>query len=340
MNKAIFHTIRNLVQVDVGNRGLAADPESNLFSACPEDLRRACESVAEAKDPSLVIVTGFLIPTATPPAAETDGPLGALFFARALTPLGVKVTIASDDFCLNALSAGLDASGVEQVRLVRLPSHHEAATLSPEASWQALQAAGSPTHLIALERAGPSHTPESLCQHQEATEDWLRTFLQEVPPEHRDRCHTMRGRDITPVMSPAHWLFEEASRQEPAVHTIGIGDGGNEIGMGKIGWEIIRRNIPGGAINACRVPTDELIVCGISNWGAYALATGVLLLLGQKPGKGLYDPTRERELLRTMVEKGPLVDGVLGRPSDTVDGQPFENYVEPLVRLGELCARR
>jgi hypothetical protein len=339
MNKDIFFTLRNIVQVDIGNRGLASDPESNLFSAHPGDLGRACGSIAQAKDPSIVIVTGFLIPTAAPPTAETDGPLGALFLARALAPLGIKVAIASDDFCLNALSAGLDASGMEHVRLVRLPSHYEAATLSAEAAWETVQSASAPTHLIALERAGPSHTPESVCRHQDATEDWLRTFLQEVPPEHHDRCHTMRGGDITHVMSPAHWLFEEASRKKPAVHTIGIGDGGNEIGMGKIGWEVIRRNVPGGAVTACRVPTDDLIVCGISNWGAYALATGVATLLGQKPTADLYDPNRERELLRLMVERGPLVDGVLGRPSDTVDGQPFEKYIEPLLRLGELFAR-
>ncbi len=40
----------------------------------------------------------------------------------------------------------------------------------------------------------------------------------------------MRGIDITESTSPAHWLFEDDGRPT----TIGIGDGGNEIGMGKI----------------------------------------------------------------------------------------------------------
>ena len=45
--------------------------------------------------------------------------------------------------------------------------------------------------------------------------------------------------------------------------------------MGKIPWDVIRRNIPRGGLVACRVPADHLIVCGISNWGAYGLAAGV-----------------------------------------------------------------
>src|SRR5262249_41806717 len=128
------------------------------------------------------------------------------------------------------------------------------------------------THLIALERVGPSHTPESL----QAQAGGSRTdFLAEVSREHWDRCHTMRGLDITTRMAPAERLFEGIKQHAPDVTTIGIGDGGNEIGMGKIPWEVIRRNIPGGGLVACRVPTDRLIVCGVSNWGAYGLAAGV-----------------------------------------------------------------
>ena len=122
----------------------------------------------------------------------------------------------------------------------------------------------------------------------------------------------------------------------PLVTTIGIGDGGNEIGMGKIPWEVIRRNIPGGGPIACRVPTDHLIVCGVSNWGAYGLAAGVRWLRGQPPGPDLLDADRERELLRRMVEDGPLVDGVTGKPTVSVDGLPFERYAEPLRQFAAM----
>jgi hypothetical protein len=117
------------------------------------------------------------------------------------------------------------------------------------------------------------------------------------------------------------------------VTTIGIGDGGNEIGMGKIPWAILQRNIPGGGLVACRVPTEHLLVCGISNWGAYGLAAGVRWLRGAAPDPDLGDVQRERELLRVMVEQGPLVDGVTGQPTLTVDGLSFDQYAEPLRRL-------
>src|SRR5262249_48928665 len=108
---------------------------------------------------------------------------------------------------------------------------------------------------------------------------------------------------------------------------------GNEIGMGRIPWDVIRRNVPGGAVVACRVPVDHLIVCGVSNWGAYALAAGVRHLRGQGHDADLFDPERQQALLQLMVERGPLVDGVRGQPTATVDGLTFERYAEPLRRL-------
>ena len=150
----------------------------------------------------------------------------------------------------------------------------------------------------------------------------------------------MRGRDITAQMAPAHWLFEVASRRVPPIITIGIGDGGNEIGMGKIPWEVIRHNIPNGGLIACRVPTDYLIVCGISNWGAYGLAAGVRLLRHAPHDAELFSSARERELLRVMVEAGPLVDGVAGKPSVSVDGLAFERYAQALEGIGGIEQQR
>ena len=146
----------------------------------------------------------------------------------------------------------------------------------------------------------------------------------------------MRGRDITEFTAPAHLLFERTAGRTPRIATIGIGDGGNEIGMGKVPRDTIRRNIPNGELIACRVPTDHLIVAGVSNWGAYALAAGVLLLRGAKASPELFDPDRERRLLQVMVEQGPLVDGVTGQQTVTVDGLTWEQYAAPLPRLGEL----
>jgi hypothetical protein len=330
--------IRDVIQEDPGNRGLRTDPAANLVTACADDFEAACRSLAGAERPALGVVTGFFIPQAQPPCGETDGPLGALFLARALVPLGVKVVLATDAFCARALEVGLGTCGLRKVvPLITLPSHTAAGALSAAdyGQWFA-DRAGPLTHLLALERVGPSHTAESVRRQPGATDAVAEQFRAEVPAEHQDRCHTMRGRDITAQMSPAHRLFEEGGRPGPDLVTLGVGDGGNEIGMGKIAWDVIRRNIPGGGLVACRVPADHLVVCGVSNWGAYGLAAGVRLLRGRGPEAELFDVDRERELLRAMVEGGPLVDGVLAEPAVSVDGLDFDRYAAPLRRLAEV----
>jgi len=298
--------LRDLIQQDVGQRGLARDPDDNLFTRTASDFADACRSIALARSPWVCIVTGFYIPHGQPPACETDGPLGAVFLARALSALGIDVLLIADATMGNAIEVGLEAlhvsaesSGVRTFYLGKEP--YDIGFI--ENRWPY-------THLIALERVGPSHAD--------------------------NRCHSMRGRDITEFTAPAHVLFERAAQHMTKATTIGIGDGGNEIGMGKVPWDTIRRNIPNGELIACRVAAEHLIVAGVSNWGAYALAAGVLLLRGEKGDAALFDPDRERQLLSLMVEKGPLVDGVTARPTATVDGLTWEQYVEPLRKIGEL----
>jgi hypothetical protein len=148
----------------------------------------------------------------------------------------------------------------------------------------------------------------------------------------------MRGRDITPHLeSPWARRAENAARNPGKREVnIGVGDGGNEIGMGKISHGTVVKNIPNGDLIHCRVPTDHLIVAGVSNWGAYALAAGLFVLKDQRPPAGLFDPGREREVLEVMVSEGPLVDGVTGKPTATVDGLSWDEYVKPLIRLREI----
>jgi D-glutamate cyclase len=329
MTDAILTQLRDLIQNDIGARGLRTDPSHNLVNACPDDFRLACHSLAEQPRPGLAVVTGFFIPGATPPAGETDGPLGALFLARALVPLGIPVVLVTDGFCVRSLEAGLAECGLrKQVPIVTLPTPAQATQMSDAEYWQYFderKGIADLSHLLAIERVGPNH------QH--------------------DRCHTMRGRDITDLMSPAHRLFQvrpslsaseglavpfAGAQAQTGITTIGIGDGGNEIGMGKIARDIIDRNIANGGLIACRVPTEHLIVCGVSNWGAYALAAGVGLLRQQAMDAHLFDPAREFAILELMVEEGPLVDGVLGKPSATVDGLTWEQYADVLTRIGEI----
>jgi hypothetical protein len=308
--------MRDAIQIDPGGRGLAKDPNDNLFTACPDDFEAACRSIAAIEYPRVTIVTGFCVVHADPPCGETDGPLGALFLARALEPLGIFTRAFTDPHSEAALECGLAACGLTGCRMVcRIESNPGQRTTTGPVNEVDLETF-LPSHLIALERVGPNH--ES------------------------GRCLNMRGVDVTSYTSPADLLFQAAVRFQTSdrptgrLTTIGIGDGGNEIGMGKIPRETIARNIPNGDKIACRVPTDYLVVAGVSNWGAYALAAGVLYLRGTPHDPALFDPARERELLEIMVKHGPLVDGATGKQEATVDGLPFDEYTKPLVRLGEI----
>src|SRR5262249_42126788 len=157
--------IREAIQQDVGNRGLARVPHANLFNACPADLAAACRSLVGHPAPVLGVVTGFWIPAAG--LGETDGPLGAVFLARTLPALGIRVCVASDRFCLPALRAGLDRGDC----LRRTPVVDLSRGRFSEASLN-----DGISHLLALERVGPAHTPASIRGQVGATEETLRLF--------------------------------------------------------------------------------------------------------------------------------------------------------------------
>src|SRR5207237_6442479 len=85
-----------------------------------------------------------------------------------------------------------------------------------------------------------------------------------LSPDGRPR--NMRGVDVSPWTAPLDDLFTAAPWAR-----IGVGDGGNEIGMGKLPTGLIARTVPNGERIACITPCDHLVVAGVSNWGAYGL---------------------------------------------------------------------
>jgi hypothetical protein len=71
-----------------------------------------------------------------------------------------------------------------------------------------------------------------------------------------------------------HRLVKEAT-----VPFLAIGDGGNELGMGKVLDEIIKNpKIADGDKIGCAVAADFLIAASVSNWGGYALAAGAAVV--------------------------------------------------------------
>jgi hypothetical protein len=156
-------------------------------------------------------------------------------------------------------------------------------------------------------------------------------FVQHVPHEHRDRCFNMRGESIDALTAPLHRLFERVLDAAPAARTIGIGDGGNEIGMGAFRWDELHPLISGDHAPriVCRIATDWTILAGTSNWGAAGLAAALAALAGRT--ELLHGWTRDRceALLNHIVTHGPAVDGVTREPRPSVDGLSFATYIQP-----------
>ena len=126
------------------------------------------------------------------------------------------------------------------------------------------------------------------------------------------------------------WVAEEARAY--GVPTIGIGDGGNEIGMGKV-RDLVVKHVPHGEKIASVVETDELILSAVSNWGAYGLIAQASLELG----RNLLPDWEEAFVVRVLVENG-LIDGVSKRREISVDGIPIEvhrAFVDFLISLSE-----
>ena len=223
----------------------------------------------------VVITTGFYIAAAG--AIETDGPPGAIILATALQKLGKRVTLLVDDHAARIMARGLDVMAASVETVATAPG----APIAPDSLFQS-----DTTHFLAIERAGRSAD---------------------------GRYYNFAGRDITAHVAPVDDLFEEA--RETGIVTIGIGDGGNELGMRRVA-EAVDRHLAVEPPISCSVDADYCICAGVSNWGGY----GMTALLSRLTGERLLPPlSRLNTLLAAIVDAG-AVDGISARRRPTVDG--------------------
>jgi hypothetical protein len=125
--------------------------------------------------------------------------------------------------------------------------------------------------------------------------------------------------------------------------TVGIGDGGNEIGFGKI-YDTAREVVDYG--KHCRCPCAEGIVTvtstrhlypvSVSNWGAYAVTAALAALTGQFTL--IHTPDREMQLLE-IATKVDCRDGATGERRNWVDGVPGETSAAIVQILKTLAER-
>ena len=139
----------------------------------------------------------------------------------------------------------------------------------------------------------------------------------------------MRGVDISSETAPCDALFLAAYGRIP---TIGVGDGGNEIGMGNVAQAVEQRL----SLTPAQIKADILVIATVSNWGAY----GIVAALAEQTGISLLISFRDAEkfLLRT-VEMGS-VDGISHEHVARVDGFGMDTEQEIIDGLQAYIASR
>lgn len=256
---------------------------------------RLCEEAAREilswEKGTVLLATGFYVAG----YAETDGPAGTMVVAKALQALGYHPVILTDSFCRGFFEPeGIDAE--------YLPMRAE------DADCLAVIKRYQPVGMISIERCGKN-----------------------VQGDYAN----MRGISIADNTAPVDRIFELAGPDAPEeglrIPTIGVGDGGNEIGMGKL-KDVITGEL---SLVPCRVAADILVTASVSNWGAYGIAAA-LQLLTKKAVFSELDGKRAsqkvEEFIAATVAMGS-VDGVTHERVAHVDGYGSEVETEILDAL-------
>jgi hypothetical protein len=342
-NAIDWDALERLIRRDPGGRGVASYVHQGQ-PLLPAHVRRAAESLAQSAQ-AVAIVTGFAIVTPEGVAAETDGPPGALFLSQALRELDIEVILLSDAYGVPVLHAGCDCWGLPREMVREIPFEH------PDPGHASRQSNDSPhnartdtwvnefldsprgtklTHLIAIERVGPSLVAAPL---RDASASLGETRPRDA--EHANVCHNMRGESINRYTAKAHRLFEIAAERRLPITTIGIGDGGNEIGLGTVPHDVLCQAIAKGPAERiiCRIATAWTILAGVSNWGGYALALATVALKDRSALARLPDEVGVRKLVECLVRDSFCVDGVTKRREASVDGLALDEELGILRAL-------
>ncbi|KFU94225.1 hypothetical protein M959_10866, partial [Chaetura pelagica] len=303
-------TLETLIGIDPGERGIVHLLQQG-------ELLRAGLAISHAR--SVLITTGFPTHFTYEPPEENDGPPGALGSTAILQALEKEVAIVTDQRAMHLYEKIIEEAvqlGILK-RPVPLLSYQKE---NADSALMFLCENGNPgrprfDHLVAIERAGMAAD---------------------------GNYYNARKVNIKHLVDPIDELFL-AAQTIPGVSTTGVGDGGNELGMGKV-KDAVKKHIKNGDVIACDVEADFTVVAGVSNWGGYAIACTLYLLstcevhdrylrravgFPQLPKKAAWlsalpSVTKEEKLLKTLVQH-EVRSGKTASLEMEVDGLPFYN---------------
>lgn len=293
--------IDKLINIEMRRQGLPRGKKWVLWELAraqsDEPLVLAAARLLVRAPCDVAIVTGAAVPEHMP-VGENDGPFGAVVLASTLVRIGHKVTIYTDPDPLPPIEM--------LARRTELPIAVAPLALGDNAQQERIAAAHD--LFVAIERLGGN------------------------------RNGFIYG--VTGVSRSAHranvdTIFRTATRLGKP--TLSVGDGGNEIGFGRIHAELEKRlpehtmadKTPCGGGVFSVVPTDVLAVGTSSNIGAYGVVAAIALL--RNDATLCHTPEEEEALHHIGVGLG-LVDGGGGERIPWCDGIPYDSN-SALVRL-------
>lgn len=257
----------------------------------------------ESKKP-VILVTGTGNPVWLP-EGETDGPSGVAILARAFASIGIPSCILAEERFLPGVLASVRAGGMP--------------ILSEESWLKRTNGAWCQPFPTGAKAALPFI--ESLLSRPHG---WSGVFFIEKPGPSVEGCfHNSSGVPKDPEWVGHAHMLADAARQQ-GVLTVGVGDGGNEIGFGMI-REALYHAHPQRFKCQCGCETglldgtivDYLFPCSVSNWGAYALAAALALHQGRSHILPQW-PEIEASI-RAPLDHGAF-DGYTGMAMPSVDG--------------------
>lgn len=256
----------------------------------PEGLIQAARALAPEHIKKVVLLTGFSVgahPETGLPLPETDGPPGTAALAHALQQVGKTVFIVTD-------------------------KPNEAPTRAPLAV--ASKESAQFTEFVNFDHKQADAAPHANRLLDEYKPDFVGAI--ELPGRNVNGYRSnMRGISIDNVNGAVDEVLIQAHKR--GIPTFGVGDGGNEAGMG--GRPGIPKALDGSEMAA--VPTAKYqITSWNSNLGAEALGAAVLQLHGKLDK--LHTPDQQREMIEAAMAAG-AVDGVTrgAKVDEEIDGK-------------------
>lgn len=255
----------------------------------------------KALNSKALITTGF--PVANVEKSDTDGPLGAAVLAKELSKTGFKISFLTEKLhaeILKNVCYSLDFRSFDLLIISR--KNYDSIIKSViDKSFKLL---------IAIEKPG-----------------WNSMKV----------YHNMHGENISNLCERIDVIFNSIKKSDKL--TVGIGDGGNEIGMGMIRKSVLKY-VPYGKTCkcecksgiACATLTKNLLVGGTSNWASYLLAALIATY-----GGNVFDHNEENEelMLKAAIDSG-AVDGFSGEVKKFVDGIPLKTNMEVVKKIRSL----